>query len=112
MGDKMTAAGIVAHEGELWLNSPIGYEFVERIEKADVGRLKSFLINIFAADDDAAGDAIRQASAEEVVQTFLNNNFTFDSEWFGRRDLPRGVDGRPVSRLDDPEYRRAKGLGY
>jgi hypothetical protein len=112
MSEPMTAKEIIEHEGELFMNSPIGYEFAERVEKSNVGGLKSFLINIFAGADDVTGDAIRAASHEEVVQTLLNNNFTFDPEWFGKRELPKGIDGRPISRLDDPEYRRAKGLGH
>lgn len=106
----ITAADIIADSRELWLNSPIGYAFAERINQHDEGRLKSFLINLFTAGDDQAGDAIRAASKEDVIQTFLNNNFTFDEEWYGVRELPMGIDGKPVSRLDDPEYQRKMGF--
>lgn len=108
--DKITAKDIINDERELFMNSPIGYEFAERITQKEEGRLKSFLINIFAPGDDQAGDAIRAANLEDVVQTLLNNNFTFDEEWFGVRALPTGIDGRPVSRLDDPEYQRKMGF--
>lgn len=107
---KITAADIIADERELWVNSPVGYAFAERINQRDEGRLKSFLINLFTAGDDQAGDAIRQATLEEVIQTFLNNNFTFDPEWYGVRDLPRREDGTLASRLDDPEYQRKMGF--
>lgn len=106
----MTAKEIVESTQELWLNSPIGYEFVEKIEKSDLGRLKSFLINLFAQGDDSVGDAIRNASHEEVVQTFLNSNFTFDEQWYGYREIPKGIDGRPKSRLDDPDYQKKMGF--
>lgn len=108
--DKLTGKDILAYDGELFMNSPVGYLFAERIEKNEEGRLKSFLINVFAGGDDQAGDAIRQATHEEVIDTFLNNNFTFDPEWFGVRPLPMGRDGRPMSRLDDPEYQRKMGF--
>jgi hypothetical protein len=108
--DKLTAKEIISDERLLYMNSPIGYEFAENIEKAELNRLKGFLINVFAATDDAAADAIRAASHEEVIDTYLNNNFTFDPEWYGVRELPRGIDGKPISRLDDPEYQRKMGF--
>lgn len=110
--DKILGKDVVAYEGDLYLNSPIGYEYAEKIEKGEVGRLKSFLISIFAGADDepgGMGDAIRNATQEEVIDTFLNNGFSFDTEWFGKRELPKGVDGRPKSRLDDPDYQRKMG---
>lgn len=106
----MNAKEVVENESELWLNSPVGYLFAERINQRDEGRLKSFLINIFAQTDDAAADAIRQASLEDCVQTLIDSGFTFDSEWYGVRQLPMGIDGKPMSRLDDPEYRRKMGF--
>lgn len=107
---KVTAADIMADSRELFMNSPEGYAFAERINQHDEGRLKSFLINIFAPGDDAAGDAIRAANLEQVIQTFLDNNFTFDPEWYGVRELPKGIDGRPKSILDDPNYQRRMGF--
>lgn len=107
---KITAADVLADERELFMNSPEGYAFAERINQRDEGRLKSFLINVFGAMDDAWSDAIRAASLEQVVQTFLDNNFTFDPEWYGVRELPKGIDGRPKSRLDDPDYQRRMGF--
>lgn len=106
---KLTGKDILAEKRELFMNSPIGYPYAERIEKSEVGRLKSFLINLFASDEKY-GDAIREATHEEVIDTFLNNGFTFDPEWYGVRELPKGVDGRPISRLDDPEYQRKMGF--
>lgn len=110
MSDKITAKDVLADERPLYLNSPIGYAFAENIEKAEEGRLKSFLINLFAQGDDVAGDSIRAATLEEVIDTFLNNGFTFDPEWYGVRELPKGIDGRPKSRLDDPDYQRKMGF--
>lgn len=108
--DKITAKDIVADERELWLNSPVGYLYAERINQREEGRLKSFLINIFAQGDDASGDAIRNASLEDCVQTLLNSNFTFDTEWFGIRALPTRPDGTVLGKLDDPEYQRKMGF--
>lgn len=111
MSDKTTAADIAADPRELWMNSPVGYAFAERVEKSNVGGLKSFLINVFAPGDDAAGEAIRAATQEELIQTLLNSGFTFDPEWYGIREIPKGPSGQPLSRLDDPVYRRSIGLG-
>lgn len=107
---KITAADVLADERELFMNSPEGFAYAERINQRDEGRLKSFLINIFAPGDDQAGDAIRASNLEQVVQTFLDNNFTFDPDWYGVRALPTGIDGRPMSRLDDPDYQRRMGF--
>lgn len=107
--EKPTAKDIVNDERELWMNSPIGYAYAQRIHQKDEGQLKSFLINIFAGDE-AYAEAIRQASLEDVVQTLLDNNFTFDEQWFGYRELPTGIDGKPISRLDDPEYQAKMGF--
>jgi hypothetical protein len=107
------AKDILARDEDLFLNSPIGYAFAERIEKKDLARLKSFMIAVMVGPDDKPGgwgDAIRASSHEEVINTFLDNHFTFDPVWYGVRELPKGVDGRPISRLDDPEYRRKIGL--
>lgn len=106
----MIAQEIIDSEQELWLNSPVGYPYAERINQREDSRLKSFLISLFAQGDDEFGDAIRRAETVDVVQTFLNNNFTFDADWLGARELPKGIDGRPRSRLDDPEYQNKMGF--
>jgi len=110
MNGKPTAVDILADERELWMNSPVGYLYAERINQREDGRIKSFLINIFAQGDDEAGDSIRHASLEDCIQTLLNNGFSFDPEWYGNRELPKGIDGKPISRLDDPEYQRKMGF--
>ena len=104
------AQEIIDDPRDLWLNSPIGYLYVERIEKKDMGHLKGFLINTFTAGDDLMGDAIRQADDKAVIETYLNNNFTFDPEWYGFRPLPTKADGTPIGRLDEPDYQRKMGF--
>jgi hypothetical protein len=108
--DKPTAAQIIADPQDLYMNAPVEYPYVEKITQREESRLKSFLINVFAQGDDGAGDAIRNSSLEAVVQTLLDNNFTFDTEYYGYRPLPKGVDGKPISKLDDPEYQRKMGF--
>lgn len=68
---------------ELWLNVPEGYPFAEKIAKDNIGGLKSFLIN--TTPDESIQQMIRDMSDQEVIQTCLNNNFTFDEEWYGAR---------------------------
>lgn len=104
----MTAQEIIDTEGELYMNSPVGYVFAERRTQKDIGGLKGFLINIF--NDEVYSEAIRRAEPLEVIQTFLDNGFSFDAEWYGVRQLPIGADGKPQSRLDDPEYQRKMGF--
>lgn len=70
---------------ELWLNSPIGYPFAQKIAKSDVGGLKSFLIN--TTPDQDLQETIRQMSHQELIESFERNNFTFDEEWLGARLL-------------------------
>jgi len=68
---------------ELWLNAPEGYPFAQKIAKSDTGQLKSFLIN--TTPDEQVQEMIRKMDHDEVVQACLDNNFTFDSEWYGAR---------------------------
>lgn len=68
---------------ELYMNVPIGYPFAQKIEKSNIGGLKSFLIN--TTPDESLQQMIRDMNDEEVVQTCLANNFTFDEEYFGAR---------------------------
>ena len=70
---------------ELYLNSPIGYPFAQKIEKNDDGQLKSFLIN--TTGDEQIAETIRQMSHEELIQDLERNGFTFDEEYFGARLL-------------------------
>jgi len=72
-------------DSELYLNAPEGYPIVARIKKSDTLGLKSFLIGMSL--DDRTQDMIREMSHEEVVNTCLANNFTFDPEWYGYREL-------------------------
>lgn len=70
---------------QLWLNSPIGYPFSEKIEKTDTGRLKSFLMN--TTPDQELQQEIVAMTHDELIETFERNGFTFDEEWFGPRLL-------------------------
>lgn len=70
-------------EPVLYMNTPPGYPFAQKIEKTDIGGLKSFLIN--TTPDENLQQMIRDMSDEEVVQTCLDNNFTFDEEYYGAR---------------------------
>lgn len=112
---KLTPAqAIIANPDQLWLNTPVGYPYAERIHQNDIGNIKSFLIKIFVGAGDVPGgdgDAIRQATQEELIDTCLNNGWTFDPEWFGYRPIPTRPDGNPISALDDPEWRRSRGIG-
>lgn len=79
----MTAKEIINDPRELWLNSPEGYVFAQKIEKGDVGGLKSFLIN--TTPDETVQDLIRGMGHEELIQSLLTNNFTFDEVYLGAR---------------------------
>ena len=68
---------------ELWLNSPEGYPFAEKIAKSDIGALKSFLIK--TTPDEDVQEMIRQMSDDEVIEALEKNNFSFDEEWYGTR---------------------------
>lgn len=70
---------------DLWLNSPIGYPFAQKINKNDVGALKSFLIGTTA--DEQTHEMVRNMSHQELIEDFERNNFTFDEEWYGARLL-------------------------
>ena len=70
---------------ELWLNSPEGYPFAEKIEKNDIGRLKSFLIN--TTPDEGLQEHIRQMTSEELYRSLEDSGFTFDEVWLGARLL-------------------------
>lgn len=70
---------------ELWLNSPVGYPFAEKIAKSDVGRLKSFLIN--TTPDDLLQEMIRNMSHQQLIEDLERSGFTFDEEWYGVREL-------------------------
>lgn len=68
---------------ELWMNTPMGYPFAEKIAKSDIGRLKSFLIGTTA--DEQTQQVVREMTDSEVIRTYQDNGFTFDSEWYGAR---------------------------
>lgn len=79
----MTALDILKDPRELYMNTPEGYPFAQKIEKSDIGQMKSFLIN--TTSDDQLQQMIREMTNAELIQTCLDNNFTFDTEWFGAR---------------------------
>jgi len=66
-------------DSELWLCSPIGYPFGEKIAKSDIGRLKSFLIG--TTPDESVQEMIRQMSDEEIIADLERNGFTFEENW-------------------------------
>lgn len=70
---------------ELYMNTPIGYPFAQKISKTDIGALKGFLIN--TTPDEALQQMVRDMTDEEVIQTCLDNNFTFDEQYYGARLL-------------------------
>lgn len=70
---------------DLWLNSPIGYPYAQRIEKNNDSQLKSFLIGTTA--DEQTAEMIRQMTHDELVEDLERNGFTFDEEYFGARLL-------------------------
>lgn len=90
-----------------YLNAPVGYPIASKIEKTDIGGLKSFLIN--TTPDESMHELVRAASDEEVVKMLTDSGFTFDEQWYGSRELPT-TNGAPASRLDDPAYRRSLGI--
>ena len=81
----MTIEEIINSEKTLYMNSPVGYPFAQKIEHRDVGNLKSFLIN--TTPDELLQQQIRDMSHEAVIEAYLLNNFTFDEEWYGARLL-------------------------
>jgi hypothetical protein len=85
----------------LYLNSPAGYPFAEKIEKTEISRLKSFLINL--TPDEHFQNEIRAYSDEQLYKSLEDSGFTFDEEW-------RGVIEVTGSRLDDPDYARKMGF--
>jgi hypothetical protein len=68
---------------DLYMNTPIGYPFAQKILKTDIGGLKGFLIN--TTPDQDLQQMIRDMTDEEIWQTCLDNNFTFDEQYFGAR---------------------------
>lgn len=94
---------------ELWLNSPQGYPYAERIEKNDETNILRFCIMICNGDKDA-DEMIRKANHQERIAWLEASNFTFDTEWFGNRPLPERSDGVTLSALDDPAYRAKLGM--
>jgi len=66
-------------ETELWLCSPPGYPFGQKIAKTDIGGLKSFLIS--TTPDEQVQEMIRQMSDEEIVADLERNGFTFEEQW-------------------------------
>lgn len=82
---KLTPQEIIDDPRELWMNSPEGYPYAQKISKNDVGGLKSFLINV--TPDDFLQEQIRQADHPTIIQQYLENGFTFDEQWFGARLL-------------------------
>lgn len=70
---------------ELYLNTPIGYPFAQKILKTDINGLKGFLIN--TTPDQDLQQMIREMDETEVWLTCEENNFTFDEEYLGARLL-------------------------
>lgn len=70
---------------DLWLNTPEGYPMAQKINKNDIGQLKSFLINI--TPDDELAQQIREATDSQIIKICEDNHFTFDEEWLGLRLL-------------------------
>lgn len=85
MTKKSLAQQIFDDPRELFMNSPVGYPFAQRIHQRDIGNLKSFLIN--TTPDEAIQESIRQTGDVDIIQSYLDNGFTFDEEWFGARLL-------------------------
>lgn len=79
----MTPVEIIHDPRQLWLNSPEGYPFAQKIEKGDIGQLKSFLIS--TTPDEATQELVRQMSHEQLIESYINNNFTFDEQFLGAR---------------------------
>jgi hypothetical protein len=71
------------NDSDLYMNVPMGYPFAAKLTKADIGGIKSFLIN--TTPDEQAQQLVREMTNEQVIQTCLDNNFTFDPEWLGAR---------------------------
>lgn len=78
---------------ELYLCSPPGYPFGQRIAKSDIGGLKSFLIG--TTPDDAAQELVRQMNADEVYRSLESNGFTFEENWRPPQEisLDQAVEG-------------------
>lgn len=73
------------NDEDLYMNTPQGYPFAQPLKKSDVGGIKSFLIS--TTPDEATQEMIRQMEDDQVIQTCLDNGFTFDAEWYGVREL-------------------------
>jgi hypothetical protein len=73
------------NDNELYLNVPEGYPIDRKIAKSDIHGLKSFLIS--NTPDDQLQDWVREMNDEQIVQTCLDNNFTFDEVWLGYREV-------------------------
>ena len=71
---------------ELWMNSPVGYLYAQKIAKSDINGLKSFLIN--TTSDELLQQMIREMTDQQLYENYERNNFTFDEEWYGARLLP------------------------
>lgn len=73
------AQAILDSPQELWLNSPDNYPFSQKVNKNDVGGLKSFLIS--TTPDDQLQEYIRQMSHYELIRSLLGNGFSFKESW-------------------------------
>lgn len=73
------AQAILDNPSELWLNSPAGYPFAQRISKNDIGGLKSFMIG--TTPDDQLQDYIRGLSHYDLIKSLLANGFSFKETW-------------------------------
>ena len=110
MNEQPTPQQILNDPRELWLNSPVGYPYADKISKNDEGGLRRFMIMISGSDEDSI-EIARAASHVELLKMLLDSKFTFDPEWYGARELPQRPDGSGVSALDDPSYRYRHGIG-
>lgn len=70
---------IIDSPTELWLNSPDNYPFGQRVNKNDVGGLKSFMISV--TPDETLQEFIRGMSHYDLIASFLSNGFSFKETW-------------------------------
>ena len=95
---------------ELWMNSPIGYPYAEKIEKNNEHEILRFMLMISGADE-ANQEVLREATHDQRIKMLEDSGFTFDPIWLGQRELPTRPDGAPASALDDQQYRMRNGIG-
>ena len=94
---------------ELWLNSPVGYPYAEKVRKSDTQGLKRFMLQITAGNKEME-QSVRDSTHLEIVKMLEDSKFTFDPEWYGARQLPMNASGTQRSALDDPYYRQRIGI--